>query len=797
MRWWRDLPIKRKLRLMMTLTSSVTLLVACAAFVIYEWRHFRESTEHDLAALAEIVAANSTAALSFNDQAAARDILASLRDKPHIVGAWVLDTEGKLFAGYLREGAASHSILEWKPAGMVEGSVFHQGSLCWYRRIRFNGEILGTVAIESDMAEMNSRLMEYARIVFVVLVGSLAAAFLLASRLQRFISEPILDLAETVRLVTAAKDYDVRVKQRYGQDETGLLIDGFNEMLEQIHQRDEILQQRNQELEAEITWRNRYENMLRESEERYRAFVTQSSEAIWRLEFEHPVPTTLPANEQIELLYQSGWLAEGNDALAAGYDYEDAQAMIGLRLGDLIVRDDERNLEFLRAFISSDYRLVDTESVERDREGRLRYILNNLIGVIENGCLVRAWGTQRDVTERKQAEVALRLSESKYRSLFNQIADPIFIFDRETHRFLDFNETMLRMYEYSADELRALTPFALHPPEEPGTVADRIELINSDQPNTYTHLTKSGQRMCVEILSNEVEYQGRQAIISIVRNITERKEAEEKLLSFTEQLKASNRELEDFASVASHDLQEPLRKVQAFGDRLRAKSFAQLGEEGRDYLTRMQKAAGRMQTLINDLLTFSRVTTRAQPFRPVELTGVVREVLSDLEVRLEQSRGRVEYDALPVIDADPTQMQQLLQNLISNALKFHRPDVPPVVTLAARIIAQPVVTPGAAWRPRTGDLHEGGWLELTVADNGIGFDEKYLDRIFTIFQRLQGREQYEGTGVGLAVCRKIAERHGGLITARAQPGEGATFIVTLPVRQARAASEQHALVAGH
>jgi signal transduction histidine kinase len=175
----------------------------------------------------------------------------------------------------------------------------------------------------------------------------------------------------------------------------------------------------------------------------------------------------------------------------------------------------------------------------------------------------------------------------------------------------------------------------------------------------------------------------------------------------------------------------------------------------------------------------------------------VREVLSDLEVRLEQSRGRVEYDALPVIDADPTQMQQLLQNLISNALKFHRPDVPPVVTLAARIIAQPVVTPGAAWRPRTGDLHEGGWLELTVADNGIGFDEKYLDRIFTIFQRLQGREQYEGTGVGLAVCRKIAERHGGLITARAQPGEGATFIVTLPVRQARAASEQHALVAGH
>ena len=230
-------------------------------------------------------------------------------------------------------------------------------------------------------------------------------------------------------------------------------------------------------------------------------------------------------------------------------------------------------------------------------------------------------------------------------------------------------------------------------------------------------------------------------------------------------LRQSNRELEQFASVASHDLQEPLRKIEAFGDRLKLNRET-LNDQSRDYLDRILSSASRMRTLINDLLSFSRIATRAQPFKPVDLGVVAREVVGDLEGRIQQVEGRVELGRLPAIEADPMQMRQLLQNLIANALKFRQKDVPPVVRVEAET-----------------DGDDQNRIRLTVADNGIGFEEQYLDRIFEVFQRLHGRNEFEGTGIGLAICRKIVERHGGTITARSRPGEGATFVVTLPVGQ--------------
>jgi light-regulated signal transduction histidine kinase (bacteriophytochrome) len=237
------------------------------------------------------------------------------------------------------------------------------------------------------------------------------------------------------------------------------------------------------------------------------------------------------------------------------------------------------------------------------------------------------------------------------------------------------------------------------------------------------------------------------------------------------ELARSNRELEQFAYVASHDLQEPLRKVQVFGDRLKARQAQAFDEQGQDYLERMQDAARRMQRMINDLLTFSRVATRAQPFVPVSLRQVARQAVSDLEIQIEQTGGRVEIGDLPTIEADPTQMHQLLENLIGNGLKFHREGVLPLVEITSERIRRQ------------------GWelCQVLVKDNGIGFDEKYLDRLFKPFQRLHGRGEYAGTGIGLAICRRIAERHGGSITAQSAPGEGATFIVTLPVKQKREA----------
>ena len=243
---------------------------------------------------------------------------------------------------------------------------------------------------------------------------------------------------------------------------------------------------------------------------------------------------------------------------------------------------------------------------------------------------------------------------------------------------------------------------------------------------------------------------------------------------YTSRLKKSNQELQDFAYVASHDLQEPLRKVITFGDRLKDRYDGVIGEQGRDYINRMQNAAERMQTLINDLLTYSRVTTKAQPFVPVDLTKIAHEVIADLEVRIEQTGGHVEIGDLPTIDADPFQMRQLLQNIIGNALKFHKKGEPPRVKIHCAILN----------RPDHQDSHShDDMCQIIVEDHGIGFDEKYAEQIFAVFQRLHGKQEYEGTGVGLAVCRKIIERHGGNITAKSTPGKGATFIMNLPAKQ--------------
>lgn len=257
--------------------------------------------------------------------------------------------------------------------------------------------------------------------------------------------------------------------------------------------------------------------------------------------------------------------------------------------------------------------------------------------------------------------------------------------------------------------------------------------------------------------------------------VVERSRSEQELRSYAAKLQQTNRELQDIANIAAHDLQEPLRKIQAFSDLLKIKVAGSLTDEGRDYVDRMQNAARRMQHLINDLLAFSRVTIKAQPFVPVDLTVIGREIVADLDIRLEQVQGVVHIGNLPTIEADPIQIRQLLMHLVANGLKFARRGVPPVITVTAETLSVP--------RPRYQALPGSTTIcKLTVEDNGIGFEEKYTDRIFGIFQRVHPADNYEGTGMGLAICRKIAERHGGTITARSTPGSGSAFIVTLPVR---------------
>lgn len=264
----------------------------------------------------------------------------------------------------------------------------------------------------------------------------------------------------------------------------------------------------------------------------------------------------------------------------------------------------------------------------------------------------------------------------------------------------------------------------------------------------------------------------------LLQEITARKKTEKALEEKTQEIIRSNKDLEQFAYIVSHDLQEPLRKVMVFGDRLTMKHGKALNKEGLDYLARMKNASRRMQTLITDLLAYSRVTTHTKPFTLIDLTKLIEEVINDLEIQLERTGGRIILGKLPVIHADAVQIRQLFQNLIGNALKYHRDAVPPVIEIQAHCLE-------GMKDDHAQSSHHNGFCEITVTDNGIGFDEKYAEYIFGVFQRLHRRDQYEGTGVGLSLCRKIVERHGGCITATSAPGKGAKFTIVLPLEQVR------------
>lgn len=269
-------------------------------------------------------------------------------------------------------------------------------------------------------------------------------------------------------------------------------------------------------------------------------------------------------------------------------------------------------------------------------------------------------------------------------------------------------------------------------------------------------------------LSTELEQQVKQRTQELAT-------ANEALSDSNNLLSRSNENLQQFAYIASHDLQEPLRKVQSFGDLLKNQYTDQLGE-GVIYLERMQGAASRMSTLIRDLLSYSRIHTRRENTMAVSLNEVVKAVLVDLELAIAKNGAVVQTDLLPTITGDASQLGQLFQNLLTNALKFRRKDAQPVVRVTARWVSADSLPAGK--KQTTSAL---AYHRIDVSDNGIGFDEKYVDRIFQVFQRLHGKSEYAGTGIGLAVCEKVATNHNGFISACSAAGQGATFSVYLPV----------------
>jgi len=375
-------------------------------------------------------------------------------------------------------------------------------------------------------------------------------------------------------------------------------------------------------------------------------------------------------------------------------------------------------------------------------------------------------GISEDITDRIKTESALRQSEEHFREAFASSAIGMALLSIQG-RWVRVNPALCKILRYSEAELLATDFQRLTHPEDLEKDLEYVRKMIAGEIRSYQmekrYIRKGGEAIwCLLSVGLVRDEQGQPVtFVSQVQDIHDQKEAEQEIRRKSVELARSNKELEEFAYVASHDLQEPLRKIISFSKLLEEKEGGKLDEESQDYLQRVVSGAGRMRHLIEDLLTYSRVMRKQQPFTPVDLNELVKNVLLDLELRILETEASIKIENLPRLMADPTQIHQIFLNLIGNAIKFRKKDSVPVIEISST------------------DL-KNGFHEIRIKDNGIGFDEKYLDRIFVPFQRLHTRTEYEGTGIGLSVCQKIVNRHGGTITAKSRPGEGAVFIVTLP-----------------
>ncbi len=521
----------------------------------------------------------------------------------------------------------------------------------------------------------------------------------------------------------------------------------------------------------DITEERRAEEALRESEEKFRSLADNISQLAWMTDADGWI-----------FWYNQRWFDYTGTTLEAmqGWGWQAVHAP----------EEVERVTAKFKHHIATGEIWEDTFPL-RSKEGEYRWFLSRAVPIRDAaGKVLRWFGTNTDVTEAKRAEAALRESDRWFRQLADSM--PQIVWTARPDGYLDyFNQRWYQFIDGNQGFGDAGWLPILHPDDrqpcldrwqrclqtgEPYRFEFRLDDVR--QPGRYrwylalaTAFRDTDGRIlkwmgtCTDIDDQKTEAARLEAL---VQNRTEA------LNQANGELQRTNLNLSQFAYVASHDLQEPLRKIQAFGDLLFKRNAAQLDEAGTERVRRMQDAAERMSGLIKDLLEYSRVSSYRETFAPVELNPLLASVRSDLAVLIREKKGSLHADPLPTVNGDATQLRQVLQNLLSNALKFSRPDVPPVVEIRCRVV------PGAEAKGLS-LAPDAVFYEISFSDNGIGFDETYADRIFEAFQRLHGRGDYPGTGIGLAIVRKVAENHHGGVSVSSRVGEGATFRVYLPV----------------
>lgn len=497
----------------------------------------------------------------------------------------------------------------------------------------------------------------------------------------------------------------------------------------------------------DITERKQAEESLRQSEERFRVLFEQAADCILLLEI---TPEGIPV------------IRDANNATFRLLGYE-RDALIGQPVSLIEAAPDaSKVIDERRKNVLSGLGTI-FEARHRCKDGTIRDFECS-VTEMQIGSKTLAISVERDITGRKQAEEALRKSESRYKTLVDNLPQKVFLKDRNMV-YVSCNRSFARDLGIDIEEFGGKTDFDFFPKELADQYrADDKRIMESGATEEFDEgYIKDEQGLIVHTVKTPIRDENGEVVglLGIFWDITEERLAEEKLKKTLEDLERSNKELEQFAYVASHDMQEPLRMVSSYTQLLERRYKDKLDTDANEFIAYAVDGANRMQRLIQDLLAFSRVSSRGKSLTPTDCNAVLGTVRINLSVAIEENNARVTHDELPIVMADDTQLVQVFENLIGNAIKFHSEE-PPRIHVSA-------------------EKNKKEWI-FSIRDNGKGIDPQYHERIFVIFQRLQGKGEYPGTGIGLAICKRIIERHGGRIWVESEPEKGSIFYFTIPVR---------------
>ncbi|HTU24253.1 MAG TPA: PAS domain S-box protein [Pirellulales bacterium] len=612
-----------------------------------------------------------------------------------------------------------------------------------------------------DAEQAFAPIDEFRHMFFMLQVGLIVGGIVASYAVARHLTRPIVQLTRQARLASGG-ELSVRVPMT-GLDELGVLATAFNRMIERLGDaRDQLetrvvdrtraLARTNAELAQEIVIRRAAEEALHAGQRRIRATLEAAHEAFIGIDQEG---TVTDWNHQAEFTF--GWSRE---------------EAVGRKLADLIIpeRFREGHRQGVRQFLETGYGPVLNQRLELSalhHDGR-EFPVEVTVSAVRAGGDYFFCAFLHDITQRKEAERLLRESEERFRLLVEGVKDHAILRLDPKGLVQSWNPGAERIHGYAAEEIigQHFDRFYLPEDVDAGKPAGDLAIAVSEGrwADEGLRLRKNGERywasVVITALANE---QGElRGFAMITRDVTQRRVAEDAVRRTAAELARSNAELEQFAYVASHDLQEPLRAIAGYCQLLERRYVGRLDSDADEFIAFAVDGATRMQRLIEDLLSYSRVGTRGKSFEPTNCNEVFEQALVNLKTAIAESGAEITRTDLPTVPADRSQLEQLFQNLLSNAIKFRHDQVPRI-----RVAAQA----------------EGEHWVFSFADNGIGIEPRYADRIFAIFQRLHTRREYPGTGIGLAICKKIVERHGGRIWMRSTPGEGTTFFFTLPMKE--------------